>query len=327
MSYILTKNIFYGSVIRGRMLFLFKFLLWIGIFLIIFNGKNDSGEKLKVAACQFPVSEDIKSNANYIQKFIEEAALNNADIVQFSEAALSGYPSADMPSFQNFHWDDLRTETYRIMALAEKHHIWVVLGSAHFISENEKPLNCLYIISDEGKIVDRYDKSMLTGDDLENYTPGNHTVVLKLKGYNLGFLICFDSCFPEMYNIYRHKDVKIMLHSFYNARRKGKTIMDEVAPALIRVRAADNLMWIIASNSSGHYSSWPTCIARPDGSLESLEQGVPGIIYREFPDQDRTNDFRSWHFNNKMMQLPVNEIYHNGIPSQHPRALDTRSLP
>ena len=89
MSYILKKTIFYESVISRRILFLFKFLLWIGIFLIIFNGKNNSEEKLKVASCQFPVSGDIKSNANYIQRFIEKAALNNADIVQFSESALS----------------------------------------------------------------------------------------------------------------------------------------------------------------------------------------------------------------------------------------------
>ena len=68
----------------------------------------------------------------------------------------------------------LRAETNEIMSLAKENNIWVVLGSAHYISENEAPLNCLYIISSEGKIVDRYDKSMLTNGDLKYYTPGNH---------------------------------------------------------------------------------------------------------------------------------------------------------
>ncbi|MHC4327843.1 MAG: carbon-nitrogen hydrolase family protein [Planctomycetota bacterium] len=297
------------------------------IFLVGFSGKSQSGQKLKVATCQFPVSGSIRSNSDYIERFIEEAALNGADIVHFSEAALTGYPPKDVPSFQNFNWGDLKTETRNIMALAKKHDIWVILGSAHYISDNEKPLNCLYIISDKGKIVDRYDKSMLTGGDLRFYTPGNHTVVLELNGFKLGFLICYDSCFPEMYNVYRHKDVTIMIHSFYNAHHKGKTILDEIIPAEIRVRASDNLMWVFASNSSGHYSSWPTCIARPDGSLESLERGVPGILYREFPDDHRTRNFPSWTHNNKVMKLPENEAYHNGIPSKHPRALNTRSSP
>jgi len=297
------------------------------IFLINFAGQSHSEEKLKIATCQFPVSGDLKSNAKHIQNLIKEAVLNQADIVHFSEAALSGYPPADIPSFQNYNWDALRAETNIIMSLAKKHAIWIVLGSAHYISEDEKPLNCLYIISDRGKIVDRYDKSMLTGGDLKYYTPGNHTVSLELKGYKLGFLICYDSCFPEMYNIYRHEGVTIMLHSFYNAHHDGKTILDEIIPAEIRVRASDNLMWVIASNSSGDYSSWPTCIARPDGSLESLERGIPGILYREFPDKIRTDCFSSWTHNNKMMKLPENEIYHNGIPSKHPRALNTKSLP
>jgi predicted amidohydrolase len=286
-----------------------------------------SQEKLKVAVCQFPVSGNIESNAEYIKRFMKEAALNKADIIQFSEASLTGYPPFDIPSFENYNWDELRAETRDIMALARENKIWVVLGSAHYISENEKPLNCLYIISSDGKIIDRYDKSMLTEGDMKYYTPGNHISIIELNGYKIGFLICYDSCFPEMYNLYRHKGIKIMIHSFYNAHFNDKTILDEVIPAEIRVRASDNLMWVLASNSSGTYSSWPSCIARPDGSLESLERGVPGILYREFPDNELTTLFPSWTHSNKIMKLSEDEIYHNGIPSKNPRAVNTCSQP
>ncbi len=296
-------------------------------FLFGFSFNAYSQERLKVTICQFPVSGNLKINSEYIKKFIKEAAFNKTDLIQFPEAALTGYPPLDIPSFDNFDWDNLRFETKGICDLAKDNNIWVVIGSAHYISENEAPLNCLYIISNEGKIVDRYDKSMLTTGDLKYYTPGNHISIIEIEGYKIGFLICKDSCFPEMYNIYRHKGVKIMIHSFYNAHHKGKTILDEIIPAQIMVRAADNLMWVQASNSSGYYSSWPSCISRPDGSLESLERGIPGILYRDFPDSDRTNLFPTWTHNDKRMVLPEYEIYHNGIPCHHPRATDTRSLP
>ena len=284
-------------------------------------------EKLRVATCQFPVSGDIPSNAEHIRKYIKEAAENFADIVHFSEAALSGYPPGDIPSFENFDWETLRAKSYEIMALAKKENIWVVLGSAHYLDKIEKPMNCLYIISNEGKIVGRYDKSMLTRGDAKYYTAGNHIEVVELKGYKLGFLICYDSCYPEMYNLYRHKGVKIMFHSFYNAHHDGVTILDEIIPAEIRVRASDNQMWVVANNSTGHYSSWPACIARPDGSLESLQRGVPGILYRDFPDAETSDEFKSWLHNYKPMKLPDNEIYRVfGEPSDHPRVLDTKSL-
>ena len=325
-DFLIIKKVDYSGSIHEKSFYVIYFIL-VFLFLPAFINNIYSQEKLKVAICQFPVSGDLKSNSEYIKKFIKEAASNKADIIQFSEAALTGYPPKDIPSFQNYNWGNLRNETKEIMSLARENNIWVVLGSAHYISENEAPLNCLYIISNEGNIVDRYDKSMLTNGDLKYYTPGNHIVILELKGYKIGFLICYDSCFPEMYNIYRYKDVKLMMHSFYNAHHDGKTILDEIIPAEIRVRASDNLMWVLATNSSGSYSSWPSCVARPDGSMESLERGVPGILYREFPDNKLTTLFSSWTHNNKMMKLPADEIYHNGIPSQNIRALDTRSLP
>ena len=130
-----------------------------------------------------------------------------------------------------------------------------------------------------------------------------------------------------MYNVYRHKEVKIMFHSFYNARHEGVSILDEIIPAEIRVRASDNQMWVVANNSTGHYSSWPACIARPDGSLESLQRGVPGLLYRDFPDTETTDQYKSWLHNFKSMKLPEDEIYQVfGAPSDHPRVRDTKSL-
>jgi predicted amidohydrolase len=297
---------------------------------ILFSGfgfGNLQVGKLKVATCQFPVSGDVHKNATFIKDFIKEAAAQKADIVHFSEASLTGYPPVDIASFDNYNWDALNKETKDIMILAKQYNIWVVLGSAHFIDAQVKPTNCLYIISNKGEIVDRYDKSMLTDGDLKFYTPGNHTSTININGFECGFLICYDSCFPEMYNIYRHKGVKIIFHSFYNARHPGRTILDDIIPAEIRVRASDNLMWVIANNSSGDYSSWASCIARPDGSIETLQRGVPGILYREFPDDKIMKDFPSWTHNNKPMKLPSQEVYHNGTPSKHPRALNTKSLP
>jgi predicted amidohydrolase len=299
----------------------------IALLLISIEGTGSQGEKLKVATCQFPVTGDVQKNASFIKEFIKAAAGKGADIIHFSEASLTGYPPRDVPSFENFNWDGLCKETFEIMALAKQYNVWIILGSAHYIDKEEKPTNCLYIISDKGEIVDRYDKSMLTGGDLKYYTPGNHITTINFKGFECGFLICYDSCFPEMYNILRHKGVKIVFHSFYNAHHKGRTILDDIIPAEIRVRASDNLMWVIANNSSGEYSSWPACIARPDGSVETLKRGVPGILYREFPDNKLTDEFPSWTHNNKIMELPEKEVYHNGVPSNHPRALNTKSLP
>lgn len=302
--------------------------LWIVIIVLgSFFEAGSAQEQFKVATCQFPVTGDLMSNAGYIKKYIIEASQHNADIVHFSEAALTGYPPGDIPSFKDYDWKQLKKVTLEISDLARKNNIWVVLGSAHYISEKEKPLNSLYIISNEGKIVDRYDKSMLTMGDSAHYTAGNHIVVVEVKGYKLGFLICYDSCYPEMYNVYRHKGVSLMFHSFYNAGHEGVTILDEIIPAEIRVRASDNRMWVIANNSTGDYSSWPACIARPDGSLESLERGIPGILYREFPDKEKTDNFRSWLHNYKKMKLPEDEAYQIfGKPSNHPRVLDTKSL-
>ena len=281
-------------------------------------------DKLRVATCQFPVCGNPRSNGRYVRRFIRKAATQGADVVHFSEAALSGYGGYDFPEFAGYDWDLLRQETSAIQALARELNIWVILGSAHYLDADEKPTNSLYVIDRSGQIADRYDKSMLTGGDEIHYTPGDHLVTLTLKGIKCGLLICYDNCFPEMYNAYRHLGVELMFHSFYNARFEGPNILDEFTPAQIICRAADNVMWVAANNSSARHSCWTTRFVRPDGSVASqLKRHVAGVLYHDFPDAT----LEGWIHNNKMMGLAPDEVYHNGTPSTHPRALNRRASP
>ncbi len=280
--------------------------------------------RVKVATCQFPVSGDIRRNAAYIKGYIREAASNGAHLVHFSEAALSGYAGSDVPSFENYNWEQLRTETANIVSLAKQCGVWVVLGSTHYIGPNDKPTNCLYVISAEGKIVERYDKSRLTKVDTKFYSRGEHLALFTVQGVCFGLLICADSGSSDLYAAYKKQGVQVVLHSFYNARFRKGTPLDEVIPAQVRIRALESDLWVVANNSSAPYSCWPTFIARPDGTIAgSLERHKPGLLYHEFP--DRTHF--SW-VECKITTSPrQEEAYDPGSPSTHPRAVDRTSPP
>ena len=160
--------------------------------------------------------------------------------------------------------------------------------------------------------------------DRRHYSAGDHPVTFRLKGITCGLLICYDSCYPEMYNRYRHAGVTLVFHSYYNARHPGPNILDELIPGQVQTRAADNAMWVVANNSSARHSSWPAMIVRPDGSVaKRTPRHRPSVLYHDFPDRK----LRGWIHNYKKMVLPNNEVYHLGRPSRHPRARNRQAIP
>ncbi|MHC4244242.1 MAG: carbon-nitrogen hydrolase family protein, partial [Planctomycetota bacterium] len=143
---------------------------------------------LKIATCQFGVNDSVKRNAKRICDFLRKAKKARADIVHFSECALSGYVGTDFPNFAGYDWNLLKAETEKIMALAAKLKLWVVLGSTHRLTESNKPHNSLYLINAKGKIVDRYDKRFCTPGDLRRLTPGSRFVNFTIKGVKCSLL-------------------------------------------------------------------------------------------------------------------------------------------
>ena len=286
---------------------------------------NEGAGTLRVASCQFPVTSDVRRNAAYIRRYMKKAAAAGAHILHTSESCLSGYANKDVPTFAGYDWALLRQETARLRALAAELHLGLVLGSAHYLDEETKPTNCLYLINPQGEIADRYDKCMCTTGDQRAYSAGQRLVTAQLNGITVGLAICYDICYPQIYAAYRELGVKLMLHSFYNAGDPGPNCLDVLNVRQVPTRCADNVMWAVCNNSARPYSHWASFVARPDATIaQQLRINQAGMLVHDFPDGLSEG---GWLHNHIPMKVHPHETMHFGQPSQHPRQLDPRAEP
>lgn len=278
---------------------------------------------LKIATCQFDVSESVEQNLKYIQKFLEKAKKLGADIVHFSECALSGYAGVDFESLDGYNWPLLIKETQKIMQLAAKLNLWVILGSSHRLTEPNKPANSLYLINPQGQIADRYDKRFCTESDLNYYTPGNRFVTFELDGVKCALLICFDLRFPELYRELKKLNVQCIFQSFYNARQKEQSVHKHIIRQTMQANAASNYFWVSLANSSAPIAPYSSCFIQPDGEIiNELKLNKPGIMVNTV---DTSKSF--YDPSAKFRALAMKGILTNGPGNLNdPRSKDTKSL-
>ncbi len=261
--------------------------------------------KLNVATSQFPVSDDLQANTRYVLRQMREAKTSKAHVVHFCEGALSGYAGTDFVSFKGFDWRLLESCSRQIMELAAELKLWVLLGSSHRLSVRRKPHNCVYVISDRGRITDRYDKRFCSGDragrtgDLAHYTPGNHACTFTIRGVRCGVLVCYDYRYPELYREYKGRGVQLIFHSYhagnvpprrlratqaqvgpeFHSLNRGTTYPEITMPATMQAAAASSHVWISCSNTSARHSCWPAFFVRADGVVTGrLRRNTTGVL-------------------------------------------------
>lgn len=273
--------------------------------------------KLAVATCQFPTGADIGANLGHVLDLMRAAKARGADVAHFPEACLSGYAGIDMPSHEGFDWPRLAAATRDVLTLAGALRLWVVLGSSHRLTGPNKPHNSLYVISDEGRIVDRYDKRFCSGDasgetgDLAHYSPGDYCCVFDIKGVRCGALICVDCRYPELYREHKRRGVQLVFHSFHAGHigpedfaarealvgaenwplNPATTLPGITQPAMMHAAAGSNHVWISCPNSSAHRSCWPSFFVRPDGVVTGrLVPHEAGVLVSVVDTEERLYD-------------------------------------
>lgn len=303
---------------------------------------------LILATSQFATSADPTANAAAMIGQVKEAAARGADLVHFPEACLSGYAGHGLGSHDGYDWAALRQARAAVVAAVRQAGIWAVIGSAHPLSAGNKPHNSLYILDDQGRLVDRYDKRFCAGDetartgDLAHYTPGDHACPFTLKDVRIGTLICHEYRYPELYRDYQRRGVQLILHSFHSGNINPARFAEMAAavgsehhplnPATtiagitqlnaVPTAAADNHFWISAANSSARHSCWGAFVARPDGVVTGrLPVEEPGLLITRIDLREHFYDStRAWR------ERAMQGILHSGTLVEDPRSKARREF-
>jgi len=243
-------------------------------------------ETLTVAVAQPPVTCDPAANGAAVRDLMRRAHGHGARLVHFPEGALSGYAGQDKQHFAgwNIDWAPVHRELDAIRALAAELSLWVILGCNHRLSDGHRPHNSLYVISDRGDIVDRYDKRYLSHTEITDfYTPGDRPTIIDIGGYRFGLALCIEINFPEVFLDYLHRDVECVLFSTFSH--------DPIFDVIARGHAATTNQWISVSvpaqcsiampaGSIGPHGVWLTRCAtdgRTDLACFALDRHAPQL--------------------------------------------------
>ena len=303
---------------------------------------------LRIATAQVDVGADPRRNAEAAVKAIEDAAGQGARLVHFCEGALSGYAPHDLPSYATYDWEALRSAADLVAEAARKHRCWVAMGSAHPLGPGMLPHNAVYVLNDEGQLVDRYDKRFCAGaatdpeGELAIYAPGDHATVFEVDGVRCGILICHEYRYPELYRDYKTRGVSLLLHSYHAANMApetyaqmqtqvgdalhehnwGTTLPEITMPASMVAASASTHLWISCANSSRPQSCWGSFFVRADGVITGrLARNRPGVLLSTIDtDAPLYESTRPWR------QRAMDGVFHSGTLVDHPRSRNRKSF-
>jgi predicted amidohydrolase len=157
-------------------------------------------------------------------------------------------------------WSILREELEATRKLAGQLKLWTVFGSVHQLTSPHRPHNSLYVISDCGQLVTRYDERLLSNTKISfMYSPGKKPVTFEVDGLRFGCSLGMELHYPEIFTEYERYDVDCVLFS-----TTGETPSTAFAAEALG-HAASNSYWVSFSAHSPQSVVAPSGIAAPDG--------------------------------------------------------------
>ena len=245
----------------------------------------------KAAAIQTRSGTDIVRNAETFELMVREAAANGATYAQTPEmtGALVRDREARRAQFTSEDRDLIAVAAAR---LAGELGIYVHVGSTAILRADGKLANRALLFGPDGERIAVYDKIHMFDVDLDNgeswresaaYEAGTEAVVADLPNGRLGFGICYDVRFPQLFRAEALAGAEVLTAPAAFTRQTGQAHWH----VLQRARAIENGAWMISAaqggvHEDGRETFGHSLVVDPWGRVVAELAGEePGIVYAE----------------------------------------------
>ena len=153
--------------------------------------------QIRIALAQInPTVGDLDKNADLISKYAFDATNAGATLIVFPEMVLTGYPVEDLANRASFRAASIAAvEKLALRINQEGNGDLTLLVGYLGQSSSGRPQNCVAVIY-RGEILATYIKHHLPNygvfDEYRNFAPGNHSLVVRVAGVDIGVAICED---------------------------------------------------------------------------------------------------------------------------------------
>ncbi|MES0037751.1 carbon-nitrogen hydrolase family protein [Mesorhizobium sp. M0046] len=218
-------------------------------------GAIKSGGAFKAAAIQMRSGTSPERNAVDLERLVREAAGLGATYVQTPEmtGALIRDSQARAASFTSEDKDIVVSTSRR---LASELGIFLHVGSTAILRADGKLANRALLFGPDGATIATYDKIHMFDVDLDNgeswresaaYEPGTEAVVAEINGAKLGFAVCYDLRFPQLFRAEALAGADLLSVPAAFTRQTGEAHWH----VLLRARAIENGAYVVAAAQGG----------------------------------------------------------------------------
>ncbi|MCA1442280.1 carbon-nitrogen hydrolase family protein [Ensifer sp. IC4062] len=211
----------------------------------------------KAAAVQMCSGVDPIRNVETMAKLVREAAAQGATYIQTPE--MTGILQRDRAALRSVlkaEADDMVVR--EASALAAELRVYLHVGSTPIALTDGKIANRGFLFGPDGIKICDYDKIHMFDVDLENgeswresaaYRPGSTARIADLAFGKLGFSICYDVRFPELFRQQAVAGAEIMSVPAAFTKQTGEAHWE----ILLRARAIENGLFVIAAAQAGKH--------------------------------------------------------------------------